>query len=80
MGIYDDYPDGIKGYETFYVTKSVYFPKNDVKCKFCRFCIYDRNRGGYTCVLTDEILYAIDKGVGIGCPLEKEGAREEDGI
>lgn len=78
MSTYKDYPDGVKEYDTYTIVKAVYFPKGDVRCKWCKFCIYDRNRGGYTCVLTDDILYAIDKGVGIGCPLEKEGA--SDGI
>lgn len=77
MGIYDDYPDGIKGYSNFNLTTTVYFPKNDVRCVFCKFCIYNRNTTSSMCAVTGDILYVPNKGVGIGCPLESVDGGEK---
>ena len=72
MSLYEKYPDGIKAYEKAVLNVIVHFPKGDVKCKYCRFCMYDRNSSSYICAVTRETLYAVDKGVGYACPLESE--------
>lgn len=79
MSIRTEYPDGIRNYVSLKLDMAVYFPFGDVRCKWCRFCIYDRNRGGYMCRCTDDILYRPDKGVGIGCPLEPQEGEEHNG-
>lgn len=72
MSLYEKYPDGIKSYEKAILNTMVYFPKGDVKCRYCKFCIYNRNTTSSECAVTGDTLYATDKGVGIGCPLETE--------
>lgn len=66
----DLFPDGITEYSAFRLEDFVYFPKGYVACKWCRYCLYDRNNTSYRCVVNDATLYVIDKGVGINCPLE----------
>lgn len=77
MRISDEYPDGIKEYTRYILRDRVAFPKGDIRCKWCKFCIYDRNRGGYLCAVTNDILYAIDKGVGWACPLERRDINDD---
>ena len=71
MSLYDEFPDGVKAYDHRQLTDFVHFPKGRVCCKFCKYCLYDRNTMGQTCRVTRETLYVIDKGVGIHCPLER---------
>ena len=71
MSLHDEFPDGIKEYESFLVRDMVYFPKGRACCKWCKFCIYNRNTTSSECAVTGDTLYAIDKGVGIRCPLER---------
>ena len=71
MSISEEFPDGIKAYEHLSLTDVVHFPLGRVCCKYCKFCEYDRNTMGQVCRVTKDTLYAIDKGVGIHCPLER---------
>lgn len=77
MSISEEFPNGIKGYEHLVLTDIVHFPMGRVCCKYCKYCIYDRNNTSNQCAVTRETLYVIEKGVGIGCPLER---MEDDSI
>lgn len=73
MAIYDDFPDGIKKYVCRELNTAVYFPEKYVACKYCKFCLYNRNNTSSMCAVTGDTLYVIDKGVGVGCPLVIKG-------
>lgn len=52
------------------VTVPVYFPENDISCRWCKlFCRYEENFKRYSCRLTDEWLINPFSGVGNNCPL-----------
>ena len=70
MSLYSEFPDGVRSFTSAVLNHIVNFPEKRVCCKFCPFCIYDRNTTSSRCIITHQMLYRIDKGVGIDCPLE----------
>ena len=65
-----EFPNGIMHYTKTVLSTIVNFPERRVCCKFCPFCLYDRNNTASYCAVTRQTLYAIEKGVGYDCPLE----------
>ena len=70
MSLYSEFPDGVRHFTTAVLNHIVAFPEKRVCCKFCQFCTYDRNSTTNRCIVTSQMLYRIDKGVGVDCPLE----------
>lgn len=66
-----DFPNGVTYYKIMQANIAVGFPQGFVKCKYCRFCVKDRNSGmddRFSCLLTYEYIYNLNC-VGEGCPL-----------
>ena len=70
MSLYSEFPDGVRHFTTAVLNHIVSFPEKRVCCKYCQFCTYDRNTTSSRCMVTHQMLYRIDKGVGSDCPLE----------
>jgi hypothetical protein len=68
-----DFPNGVTYYSQYHVDILQGFPEGRKACKYCRFCIKDRNSGmdsRFTCLLTWEYLYNLSH-TGQNCPLIK---------
>jgi len=64
------FPNGVTSFTRAVLQTVVNFPERHVCCKYCPFCLYDRNNTASYCAVTRQTLYAIEKGVGYDCPLE----------
>lgn len=42
-------------------------------CSTCRWCHYEHDLRRYTCLITNEPMLEVNKGIGRICPLRKEG-------
>ena len=49
----------------------IYFPEDEVKCKYCRYLRYGEGVG-HRCRLTDDIIYSVET-INDGCPIVFEG-------
>lgn len=54
------------------VTVTVSVPENLPVCSCCRWCCYEHDLRRYTCLITNEPMLEINKGIGQFCPLRRE--------
>ena len=59
---------GVTRYTTCNLDINVYFPEDEVKCKWCQFVKHYDNLDRDKCGLTDEILFKREF-TGLKCPL-----------
>lgn len=69
---------GVKYYTTGTARVQVYFPEDLVNCLQCKFCRAEKELRRYRCMLTDDIVFAPDFGVGENCPIEFEEEKHAD--
>jgi hypothetical protein len=53
----------------------VYFPEDEVKCKYCIYLRYIEGLG-YRCKLTEDVIYSVEH-IGKNCPIIFEGEIKE---
>jgi len=66
MGRFDK---GIQNYTACDLTMTVWFPEDEVKCRWCPFITHYDSIDRDKCFLTQEILYSRDF-TGLHCPLK----------
>lgn len=50
----------------------VFFPEDEVKCKYCPFLRFIDGVGQYRCRLTEKIIFSPEI-IGVDCPIKFEG-------
>lgn len=64
------FENGIGFYTKATVSKTVFFPENEIKCQYCEFCRAEKDLERYWCRLTnDMIYYPFALGLPDKCPL-----------
>lgn len=69
---------GVRWYSTGTAHVRVHFPEGQKVCKWCAFCRPEKEMGRYFCRLTNQMLYAPDVELGIGCPIEFDEITEKE--
>lgn len=65
MGRFDK---GVAWYTAANLDMNVYFPEDEVKCRWCPFLVHYESVGRDKCSITSEILYSRET-VGLNCPI-----------
>lgn len=56
---------------------TVYFPEDEIKCRYCPFCRAEEALGRFWCRLTNDMIYNPYSELGDKCPLEITKNQEE---
>jgi len=68
-----EFPQGVTHYKTYHADLFNNFPNGIKACKYCRFCVKDRDSGldhRYFCLASYEYLYDTNT-TGLNCPLKE---------
>lgn len=63
------FENGVSYYSKGIASVEVYFPEDDIRCQWCRFCRKD-DMGRHWCRITNEMIYNPLSGRGDDCPVE----------
>ena len=64
------FESGVSFYTEGKIELSVFFPENDVRCKWCPFCRAEESLGRFWCRLTNKMIYNPNfNGLPDGCPI-----------
>lgn len=67
---------GISYYTKGTAVVDVFFPEDEIKCKYCQFLRYIEGLG-YRCKLTESVIYSIEH-IGRDCPIRFDGLEVEE--
>ena len=67
---------GINYYTIATTEVKVFFPEDEIKCRFCPFVKWQEGTNQHRCRLNDKILYSVEI-IGRDCPLKFNGEVEE---
>lgn len=65
----------VKDYAHYESTVNVYFPNNEVLCRWCPFLKCEQAYSRYRCIITDEYILSPQAVIGSECPLERKESR-----
>lgn len=54
----------------------VFFPEDEVKCKYCPFLRYIEGLGQFRCKFNDSVIYSVEH-IGADCPVVFDGEVKE---
>ena len=66
------FESGVKWYTTGQAVVDIYFPEDDICCKWCPFCRSESDLGRFWCRLNNKMIYNPFTGIGDNCPIDFE--------